>query len=128
MRKVINLAQYPVTARLDGEFYRFNGRETKILPTNLVTSDEFKQYSTLKDAGIHYRKEEPIVEEITPEIKSSEPEATIPETPEQEQAEVLIVGEVKTVDDKQAEVEIVEDVEVEEKPKTKRKRKSTATK
>lgn len=122
MRKVVNTANFPITAELNGEFYRFNGREQKILAASLVETDEFKQYSTLRIAGVHRELVEDIQPE--PEIKSLEPEATIPETPEQEKAEVLIVGEVKAVDDRQKEVEVVEDVEVEEKPKAKRKRKN----
>jgi len=118
MRKVLNTAQYGVHVVLGGEQFRFSARELKPLPARLVETDEFKQYSTLVNMGIHRDSN------TETEIKSHEPEVSTT-APEVENASVVLEPNANVVDDKSTEVQVVEDIEVEEKPKPKRKRKTT---
>ena len=106
MRRVLNQAQYSVSAKLGNEIHRFEAREIKILPASVVETPEFNSHDTLRNLG-RYQDNTPLPEL---EIKSQETE------------------QATVVDDKEPKEDTPQIVESEPQEKPKRKRKSQKSK
>ena len=110
MRKVVNTANQAVITVIDGETYRFNARETKILEATIVDHPDFQKYPTLVVVGTY-----------VPPV----PEQPIVQNP-QEESHPIVVDEPKVetaveADDTPQEEEIKEVIKVDIVPKKKRK-------
>lgn len=84
MYRVVNATHHAVVVVINGQTFRFEPWEEKILPDNIINHPDFKRCETLRVVGVY--RETSIVNEI-PTVKEEKENVVIKETNKLEEIE-----------------------------------------